>query len=57
MFVRVRRQEIVVINGRILINNADYRVITEVTRAATGLLTASSAGVTVCSMLLICQAE
>ena len=52
MFVRVRRQEIVVINGRILFNNADYKVITEVTRA--GLLIASSAGADVCSMCLIC---
>jgi len=50
----VKRQEIVVINGRSLFNNADYKVITEEIRADS--LTASSAGVTVCSMLLICHA-
>ena len=50
----VERQQIVVNDRNVLFNNADYKVITEVTSA--GLLTASSAGVTVCSILFICQA-
>ena len=50
----VIRQKIVVMNGNVLFNSANYSMIVNVTRA--GSLTTSSAGVTVCSLVLICHA-
>ena len=50
----VKRQEIVVINGKVFFNSANYNGITNVTRA--DLLTTSSAGITVFSLVLICHA-
>ena len=47
-------KKIVVINRNVLFNSASYNVINNVTRAS--LLTTSSAGITVCSSLLVCQA-
>ena len=45
---------VVMINRNVLFSSADYNMIINVTRA--GSLTISSAGVTVCSLVLICQA-
>ena len=50
----VRRQEIVVINERILFSYADYKMIVKLT--SVGSLTISSAGMTVCSLVFNCQA-
>ena len=47
-------KKIVVLNRKVLFNSANYNMIINVTRA--GSLTTSSAGVTVCSLVLICQA-
>ena len=47
-------KKVVVVNGDVLFNSAYYNMIINITRA--GSLTISSAGVTVCSLLLICQA-
>ena len=44
----------VVINRNVLFNSANYNMIVNVTRA--GSLTTSSAGIAVCSLVLICQA-
>ena len=47
-------KKVVVVNRDVLFNSAYYNMIINITRA--GSLTISSAGVTVCSLLLICQA-
>ena len=47
-------KKVVVVNRDVLFNIAYYNMIINITRA--GSLTISSAGVTVCSLLLICQA-
>ena len=47
-------KKVVVINRNVLFNSANYNMIINVTRA--GLLTTSSAGITVCSLVLICKA-
>jgi hypothetical protein len=44
---------VVMINRNVLFSSADYNMIKNVTRA--GSLTISSAGVTVCSLVLICH--
>ena len=46
----VDRQKIVVINRNVLFNSASYNMIINVTRA--GSLTTSSAGITVCSLIV-----
>ena len=46
----VDRQKIVVIHRDVLINSASYNMIINVTRA--GSLTTSSAGITVCSLIV-----
>ena len=46
----VIRQKIVVMNGTVLFNSANYSIIVNVTRA--GSLTTSSAGITVCSLIV-----
>ena len=50
----VKRQKIVVIDRNVLFNSANYNMFINVARA--GSLTTSSAGITVCSLVLICQA-
>ena len=47
-------KKVVVINRNVLFNSANYNMIINVTRA--GLLTTSSTGITVCSLVLICKA-
>ena len=47
-------KKVVVVNRDVLFNSAYYNMIINITRA--GSLTISSAGVTVCSLVLICQA-
>ena len=51
---RVNGQKIVVIDRNVLFNSANYNMIIKVTRADS--LTTSSAGITVFSLVLICQA-
>ena len=46
----VVRQKIVEMNGNVLFNSANYSMIINVTRA--GSLTTSSAGITVCSLIV-----
>ena len=48
------QKKVVVLNGKCLFNSASYNIIVDVTRA--GSLTTFSAGVTICSFVLICQA-
>jgi hypothetical protein len=50
----VKRQKIVVIDRNVLFNSANYNMFINVARA--GSITTSSAGITVCSLFLICQA-
>ena len=47
-------KKVVVVNRDVLFNSAYYHMIINITRA--GSLTIASAGVTVCSLVLICQA-
>ncbi len=54
MKVCVVEKKVVVINRNVLFNSANYNIIVNVTRA--GSLSTSSAGITVCSLVLICQA-